>query len=92
MEGADILKKYLEEENGEIIALDNVSYSFSPELGKINLVETLNYYSRDNQIIILLIDGKLSGNNLIYSSIENKNYMEMDVSKNKYLLGWEDED
>ncbi|MDR0911961.1 MAG: BREX-3 system P-loop-containing protein BrxF [Methanobrevibacter sp.] len=92
MKGADILKNFLEEQDDDIIALDDISYIFSPELGKIEISSTLKYFTRDGKIVIVFIDGKLSDNKLTYSSVEKLNYIEMDVSQNKYVLGWEDED
>ena len=90
-EGLDILIKFLESLVDEIIPLDNVQYVFSKEVGKINLLSRLNYFTREGKVVILLFNGKLIGNNLIYSEDGKEDHMVMDISQNEYVLGWDNE-
>lgn len=91
-EAWDELKKFLNSIENRIIILNNMDYVFSPEVGNLNPVENLNYYSRNNQLIILFLNARKIGNNLIYSKEGLPDYNRMDISQNKFVLGWEDED
>jgi hypothetical protein len=88
-EARDILENYLESLNDDIIALDNVDYIFSPEVGNLNPVHNLNYYSRNNQIIILFLKARKIGDELIYSEEGLPDNNRMDISENKCVLGWD---
>lgn len=91
-EAWDILKNYLESLSDEIIALDNLDYIFSPEVGNLNPVENLNYYSRNNQLIIIFLKARRIANDLIYSEEGLPDYNRMDISQNNFVLGWDHED
>ena len=86
-----LLKNYLKSLNEEILALDKLDYIFSPEVGNLNPVENFNYYSRNNQLIIIFLKARKIGNHLIYSEEGLPDYNNMDISQNKFVLGWEDE-
>lgn len=88
-EARDILENYLESLSDDIIALDNVDYIFSPEVGNLNPVHNLNYYSRNNQIIILFLKARKIGDELIYSEEGLPDNNRMDISENKCVLGWD---
>ena len=93
-EAWDVIKKWLKklESSNKVIALDNIDYIFSPEIGNLDPVQNFNYCSRYiPQPIILFIDAKKRGNVLIYSKEGNPDYNEMEISTNEFVLGWEDE-
>lgn len=90
-ESWDLLKEFLESLNKDILVLENLDYIFSPEVGNINPVENFNYYSRNNQLIIMFLKARKIGNDLIYSEEGLPDYNRMDISQNKFVLGWEDE-
>lgn len=91
-EAWDILKEWLKSlKDKEIIALNNIGYMFSPEVGNLDPIKNLNYYSRHTpQIIILFIDAKKRGNMLFYSKEGKPDYNEMEISMNEFVLGWEE--
>lgn len=94
-EAWDVVKKWLAtlKNSTDIIALDNIDYIFSPEIGNFDPIQNFNYCSRYiPQPIILFIDAKKRGNVLIYSKEGNPDHNEMEVSTNEFVLGWEDED
>lgn len=91
-EAWDILKEWLESlKFKEVIALNNIDYMFSPEVGNLDPISNFNYYSRRTpQIIILFIDAKKRGNMLFYSEEGKPDYNEMEISMNEFVLGWEE--
>ena len=88
-EGVDKLNEFLENIERDVIALDNVQYVFSEELGNINIISNLNYFTRERKVVILFFDGKNIDNKLIYSSEDKNDYKAMDISQNAYVLGWD---
>lgn len=93
-EAWDVIKKWLNtfDNSTNIIALDNIDYIFSPEIGNLDPIKNFNYCSRYiSQIIILFIDAKKRGNLLIYSKEGTPDHNEMEISTNEFVLGWEDE-
>lgn len=91
-EGFDILKKFLENYDGDVIALDNIHFVFSHEVGNLDIINILNYFTRgDERVIILFFNGKKRGNRLIYSKEGQMDYKSMDISQNQFVLGWDDE-
>lgn len=91
-ESWDLLKNYFSNLNDKILAISNIDYIFSPEVGRLNPVHNFNYFSRDHQIFILVLNARRRGNNLIYSNEGMPDYIEMDISENEYVLGWDDDD
>jgi len=91
-EAWDKLSNDLKKLGRDVLALYNVDYMFSPEVGNLDPIENFNYYSRGNQMIILFIRAKKDVNHLIYSEEGLPDYNRMDTRKNQYVLGWEDED
>lgn len=91
-EAWDILKEWLKSlKDKEIIAINNIDYMFSPEVGNLDPIKNFNYYSRHTpQIIILFIDAKKRGNMLFYSKEGKPDYNEMEISMNEFVLGWEE--
>ena len=61
---------------------------FSEELGNLDVISNFKYYSRNGNIIVLFINGKLIDNHLIYSEEGYSDYRSMDVSEVN-LVGWE---
>lgn len=87
-EAWDILSNWLETQDRKVLALFNIDYMFSPELGTLDPIHNFNYYSRDKQIIILFIRANRDLNHLEYSKEGKPDYNRMDISKNEYVLGW----
>ena len=90
-ESWEILKTYLENLDDDVLAIYNVDYLFSPELGCLNPVHNFNYYSRDKQVIVLFLNARKFGDKLIYSEEGNPDFNTMDISENEFVLGWNDE-
>jgi hypothetical protein len=87
-EAWDILCNWLENQNSKVLALFNIDYMFSPEVGTLDPIHNFNYYSRDKQIIILFIRAKRDSNHLEYSEEGRPDYNRMNISNNEYVLGW----
>jgi hypothetical protein len=62
------------------VILFNTNILYSPELGKLNPIGAFKYKARDKEIIII-IEGRISGNKVIYSEYGRPDYTEMDVSE-----------
>lgn len=88
-ETKEVLEKFLDSFNDEILSLYDVDYLFSPDVGTLNIVAILNYYTRENKIIILFLDVKRIDNKLIFSEEGRPDYCEMDISQNLFVLGWD---
>lgn len=58
----------------------NPNILYSPHFGKINPISAFKYRSR-NKEIILIMEGQLYGNRLVYSQHGRPDYIEMDVSE-----------
>lgn len=84
----DFIKSYLDSLDFKILVLHDVNYMFSEELGNLDVISNFKYYSRNGNIIVLFINGKLIGNHLIYSEEGYSDYRSMDVSEVN-LVGWE---
>ena len=91
-ESWDTFVDWMESRNDNVLAFYNIDYIFSPEVGNLDPIENFNYYSRSKQRIILFIRAKRYSNHLEYSEEGKSDYNRMDISKNEYVLGWEDED
>lgn len=83
----DYVKSFLKQNNSKIIILYDVEYLFSPELGNLDVINNLKYYSRNGQIVILFIKGKIIDNHLIYSEEGYADYRNMDISEVN-IVGW----
>ena len=86
----DLMKTYLNSMDFKIFVLFDVEYMFSPELGNLDVINILEYYSRNGCIIILFIKAKLIDNHLIYSKEGYCDYKVMDIS-NANVVGWDNE-
>ena len=62
------------------VILFNTNILYSPELGKLNPVGAFKYKARDKEII-LIVEGHISGNKIIYSEYGRPDFSEMDVSE-----------
>lgn len=62
--------------NGETLIVDNVEILFSPELGKINPIDTFKRVSRQRPIILSLPVHR-QGNSVVYSTPDNLDYSAM---------------
>lgn len=58
----------------------NGNILYSPEFGKLNPVGAFKYRSRSKEIIVIL-EGQLMGNRVVYSEYGRPDYTEMDVSE-----------
>ena len=82
------IEEYLDSRDFKILVLHDVDYMFSPELGNLDVISNLKYYSRYGHIIILFIKAKLRDNHLIYSEEGYSDYRDMDISEVN-VMGWE---
>jgi len=60
--------------DGRPLFIDNVELLFSPEVGKINPVDTFKRIARQRQIVLAL-PAKRQGNNAVYSTLGREDYM-----------------
>ena len=84
----ELIKSYLDSLDFKILVLHDIEYMFSEELGNLDVIYNFKYYSRNGHIIVLFINAKLIGTNLIYSEEGCPDYRNMDVSEVD-LVGWE---
>ncbi len=56
----------------------NVNILYSPDLGKLTPIGAFKYRSRDKEMV-LIMEGQLIGNRLVYSEPGRADYTEMDV-------------
>lgn len=90
-ESWDTFVDWMESQNDNVLAFYNIDYIFSPEVGNLDPIENFNYYSRSKQRIILFIRAKRYSNYLEYSEEGKSDHHRMDISKNEYVIGWENE-
>jgi archaellum biogenesis ATPase FlaH len=90
-EGKDILENFLNGLNQDIIVLDEIDYVFSQEIGNLEIISFLNYFTRNGKIVILFLDARKEDNKLIYSKEYSDDYKSMDISQNEFVLGWDNE-
>lgn len=83
----DTIKDFLNKLDSKIIVLYNLDYLFSPDLGNLDVINNFKYYSRNGQILILFIKGKLIDNHLIHSEEGYPEYRNMDISEVN-TVGW----
>ncbi len=62
------------------VILYNTNILYSPDLGKLNPIGAFKYKARDKEII-LIMEGRIAGNKIIYSEFGRDDYTEMDVSE-----------
>lgn len=86
-ESWDFTKKYLGSINANLLVIYNVDYLFSPELGNQDIIKNFGYLSRSRKIL-LFVDGKIFGSDLIHSEEGYGDYKKMDVSE-FIVVGWE---
>jgi hypothetical protein len=60
--------------DGRPLFIDNVELLFSPEVGKVNPVDTFKRISRQRQVVLALPVKRL-GNNVVYSVLGREDYM-----------------
>ena len=84
----ELINSYLDSLDFKILVLHDIEYMFSEELGNLDVIYNFKYYSRNGHIIVLFINAKLIGTNLIYSEEGCPDYRNMDVSEVD-LVGWE---
>ena len=66
--------------HNEILIIDNLELLFSPELGKINPIDTFKRISRQRPIIIAL-PARRQGNSAVYSTPDNQDYCAMSLDE-----------
>ena len=62
--------------NGEILLIDNVEILFSPELGKVNPIDTFKRVSRQ-RVVVLSLPARRQGNYAEYSNVGREDHMLM---------------
>ena len=62
------------------VILYNTNILYSPDLGKLNPIGAFKYKARDKEII-LIMEGRILSNKIIYSEFGRDDYTEMDVSE-----------
>lgn len=75
----DALKRWFNSLPDKVI-LYNTAILYSPELGKLNPVGAFKYKSRTKEVILIL-EGRVSGDRIQYSDYGKEDYCEMDVSE-----------
>lgn len=70
--------------NGEPLLIDNVEILFSPELGKINPVDTFKRISRQRPVVLAL-PARRVGNHAEYSTIGRADHLQMPLQEFAYL-------
>lgn len=73
-------EKWLHELDGSKFLFDNIELLFSPEIGKIDPIRMLKYFSRDHTSV-MFFPGKVRGKQAEYSIEGKEDYMIMDVSE-----------
>lgn len=58
----------------------NPNILYSPDFGKMNPISAFKYRARNKEIIVIM-EGHLSGNRLVYSQHGRPDYTEMDVGE-----------
>lgn len=58
----------------------NPNILYSPDFGKMNPISAFKYRARSREIIVIM-EGQLSGNRLVYSQHGRPDYTEMDVGE-----------
>lgn len=76
---ADEIKKWVNSLPDKVIFY-NPNILYSPDFGKMNPIGAFKYRAR-NKEIILIMEGQLYGNRLVYSQHGRPDYTEMDVSE-----------
>lgn len=73
--------KFWIKSTGSKIYLKNANILYSKDLGSPKPFYTFNYLMRDTKQAVLVMDGKLRGNNkIIYSSPDKDDFAETDIS------------
>lgn len=80
LRGSIELDRWLSNLPGEKSVFHSVDLLFSPELGKIDPVRTLKYFSRGRRSV-LLFPGRINGQRAEFSIEGKPDYMVMDVSE-----------
>lgn len=71
--------------HGEPLFVDNVELLFSPELGRINPVDTFKRIARQRPVVLAL-PGRRIGGQIEYSQVGRADYMAMPVSEQEYAV------
>lgn len=85
-ESWDFTKEYIESIDANLLIIYNVDFLFSPDLGNQDIIKNFGYLSRERKIL-LFIDGKIFGTDLIHSEEGYGDYKKMDVSE-YIVVGW----
>lgn len=67
-----------ESPDGQPLFVDNIELLFSPELGKVNPVDTFKRISRQ-RVVVLAIPARRDGSYAEYASIDRPDYMQMEI-------------
>jgi hypothetical protein len=76
---ADEIKKWVLSLPDKVIFY-NANILYSPDFGKMNPISAFKYRARNKEIIVIM-EGQLSGNRLVYSQHGRSDYTEMDVGE-----------
>jgi hypothetical protein len=66
--------------DGRPLLVDNIELMFSPELGKVNPVDTFKRISRQRPIVLAL-PARRDGSYAEYSTVDRPDYMHMEISE-----------
>ncbi len=70
--------------NGEPLLVDNVELLFSPELGKLNPIDTFKRMSRQRPVLLAL-PARRVGNHAEYSRLGQADYLKMALEEFTYI-------
>lgn len=80
LRGSIELEKWLRSLEGDKFVFDNIELLFSPEIGKIDPIRMIKYFSRDHSAV-MFFPGRVRGKQAEYSIEGKDDYMIMDVSE-----------
>ena len=85
-ESWDFTCEYLKSIESELLVIYNIDFMFSPELGNQDVIKNFKYLSRTRKIL-LFVNGKLIGTDLIHGEEGDGDYKRMDISE-VLVEGW----
>lgn len=71
--------------NGEPLLIDNVEILFSPELGKLNPIDTFKRISRQRPVVVALPARRVGGNHAEYATLGQADHLRMSLEEYVYL-------
>ena len=74
--------------DGRPLFVDNVELLFSPELGRVNPVDTFKRIARQRPVVLALPAARV-GNAIVYSELGRKDYMRIPVDSAMFVITME---